>query len=55
MRDLYVTVVDPASAQALAEGRSLEQQTSVLVRTRSPVPGAPLARTAFKLRSGIRA
>lgn len=50
LRDLYVTVVDPASAQALAEGRPLEAQTSVLYRTRSPVPGAPIARTAFQLR-----
>lgn len=49
LQDLYVTVVDPASAQALAEGRPLEEETSVLLRTRSPVPGAPLARTRFKL------
>jgi sugar lactone lactonase YvrE len=51
MRDLYVTVVDPACAQALAEGRPLEAQSSVLYRTRSPVPGAPMARTSFKLPS----
>lgn len=49
LQDLYVTVVDPASAQALAEGRPLEEENSVLLRTRSPVPGSPLARTRFKL------
>lgn len=49
MRDLYVNIVDPASAQALAEGRPLEKQTSVLYRTRSPVAGAPAARPSFKL------
>ena len=49
MRDLYITIVDPASAQALAEGTPLTQQNSVLYRTRSPVPGAPIARTSFKL------
>ena len=54
MRDLYVTVVDPASAQALAEGRPLEEQNSVLFRTRSPVPGAPIARTSFKLEKSIQ-
>ena len=49
MRDLYVTIVDPASAQALADGTPLKEQNSVLYRTRSPVPGAPIARTSFKL------
>jgi sugar lactone lactonase YvrE len=49
MRDLYVTVVDPASAQALADGTPLKEQNSVLFRTRSAVPGAPVARPAFKL------
>jgi sugar lactone lactonase YvrE len=49
MRDLYVTIVDPGAAQRLAEGRPLEEQSSVLLRTRSPVPGAPIARTSFKL------
>jgi sugar lactone lactonase YvrE len=49
MRDLYVTVVDPASAQALADGTPLREQNSVLFRTRSPVPGLPVARPAFKL------
>jgi sugar lactone lactonase YvrE len=50
MRDLYVTIVDPASAQALAEGRPLQEQNSVLYRTRSPVAGVPIARTSFELR-----
>jgi len=49
MRDLYVTVVDPASAQALADGTPLKEQNSVLFRTRSPVPGAPVGRPTFKL------
>jgi sugar lactone lactonase YvrE len=49
MRDLYVTVVDPVSAQALADGTPLREQNSVLFRTGSPVPGAPIARPAFRL------
>jgi sugar lactone lactonase YvrE len=49
MRDLYVTVVDPASARSLADGTPLQEQNSVLLRTRSPVPGAPVARPAFEL------
>jgi len=49
MQDLYVTVVDPVSAQALAEGRPLTQRNSVLYRTRAPVPGAPISRTQFNL------
>jgi sugar lactone lactonase YvrE len=49
MRDLYVNVVDPAAARALAEGRPPEGQNSVLYRSRSPVAGAPIARTAFRL------
>lgn len=49
MRDLYVTVVDPAAAQRLADGVPLTEKTSALYRTRSPIPGAPLARTAFRL------
>lgn len=48
-RDLYVTVVDTASAQALAEGRPLTTRNSTLYRTRSPVPGAPVEKTAFQL------
>ena len=49
MRDLFVTVVDPASAQKLAEGTPLTEMNSVLYRTRSPVVGAPIARTNFTL------
>ncbi len=49
MRDLFVTVVDPASAQKLAEGVPLTEMNSVLYRTRSPVIGAPIARTEFDL------
>jgi sugar lactone lactonase YvrE len=49
MRDLYVTVVDPVSAQALADGTPLRERNSVLFRTGSPVPGAPIARPAFRL------
>ncbi len=49
MQDLYVTIVEPSSARALAEGRPLTQRNSVLYRTRSPVPGAPVLRTAFAL------
>jgi sugar lactone lactonase YvrE len=51
MRDLYVTIVDPASARALAEGRPLTAQNSILYRTHSPVPGAPIARASFKLQA----
>jgi len=51
LQDLYVTVVEAAAAQALAEGAPLTEQTSVLYRGRSPVRGAPLARTAYKLNS----
>lgn len=49
MQDLYVTVVDPDSAQALAEGRPLTERNSVLYRTRSPVPGVAIGRTSFAL------
>jgi len=49
LQDLYVTVVDPDSAQALAEGRPLTERNSVLYRTRAPVPGAAIGRTAFAL------
>jgi sugar lactone lactonase YvrE len=49
-RDLYVNVVDPAAAQRLANGTTLTEKTSVLYRTRSPVPGAPVPRSAFTLR-----
>lgn len=47
MRDLYVTMVDPASAQALAEGRPLTEQSSALYRTRSPVAGAVMERAGL--------
>lgn len=49
LQDLYITVVEPSSAQALAKGRPLEERNSVLYRTRGPVPGAPVLRTDFKL------
>ena len=49
MRDLYVTIVDPVAAQALADGTPLTEKSSVLYRTRAPVAGAPMARTAFTL------
>lgn len=49
MRDLFVTVVDPANAQRLAEGAVLTEMNSVLYRTRAPVVGAPIARTNFTL------
>lgn len=49
MRDLYVNVVDPAAAQALAKGEPIAAQNAVLYRTRSPVAGAPIQRTAFEL------
>ena len=49
LRDLYVTMVDPASAQRLAEGKPLTERNSVLYRTRSPVAGAALARAQFNL------
>lgn len=49
MRDLFVTIVDPAAAQKLAQGVPLTEQSSVLYRTRAPVSGAPIARTEFTL------
>lgn len=49
MRDIFVCVVDPASAQKLAEGVPLTEQTSALYRTRSPVAGAPIAPARFVL------
>ncbi len=49
MRDLYVNVVDPAAAQALADGTPIAEQSSVLYRTRSPVAGAPVPRARFRL------
>lgn len=49
MCDLYVNVVDPAAAQALADGTPITEQASVLYRTRSPVAGARVARAGFDL------
>ncbi len=49
MCDLYVTVVDPAAAQKLAEGVPLTEKSSALYRTRAAIPGAPIGRTAFRL------
>jgi sugar lactone lactonase YvrE len=49
LSDLYVNVVDPAAAQALAEGTPIAEPTSVLYRTRSPVAGAPVPRARFGL------
>jgi sugar lactone lactonase YvrE len=49
LRDLYVTIVDPAGAQALAEGRMPDIQNSLLLKTCSPVAGAPMAPAAFDL------
>jgi sugar lactone lactonase YvrE len=49
LRDLYVTVVEPASAQALAEGSPLTERNSTLFKGRSPVPGAPVAESRFML------
>lgn len=50
MSDLYVTIVDPADAQKLAEGAPITAQNSALYRTRAPVPGAPIGRTEFVLK-----
>lgn len=49
MCDLYVTIVDPADAQKLAEGAPIIEQNSALYRTRAPVAGAPIGRTGFVL------
>ncbi len=49
MRDLYVTMVDPKGAQALAEGRVPDEQNSALYKGRSEVAGAAIARTCFNL------
>lgn len=49
MMDLYITIVDPRAARALAEGRPIERQDSAIFQTRSPVPGAVPAQTRFKL------
>ncbi|PLK25511.1 SMP-30/gluconolactonase/LRE family protein [Novosphingobium sp. TH158] len=49
MRDLFVTVVDTADAQKLADGVPIKAQNSAMYRTRAEVAGAPIARTAFRL------
>lgn len=49
MMDLYVTIVDPQAARALAEGRPIERQDSAIFHTRSPVPGAVPAKTRLRL------
>ncbi|MCJ8156569.1 SMP-30/gluconolactonase/LRE family protein [Sphingomonas sp. LaA6.9] len=49
LRDLYVSVVDPASARQLAQGLPLTERSSAIYRTRSPVAGAPIERTHFAL------
>lgn len=45
--ELYVTVVDPAAAQKLAEGAPLTEKSSALYRCTAPIPGAPMATTRF--------
>ena len=50
LSDLLVTLVDPAGAQALAEGRMPEVQNSLLLKTRGPMRGAPMAAAGFDLR-----
>ncbi len=49
MRELYVTMVDPAGAQALAEGRMPDEMNSHLYKCPSPKKGAAIARTRFAL------
>lgn len=49
LQDLYVTIVDPAAAQALADATPLKERTSTLFRARSPVPGARREHTRLKL------
>jgi sugar lactone lactonase YvrE len=49
LRDLFVTTVDPSSAQALAEARPLTERNSFLYKTRSPVPGRAMAPATFAL------
>lgn len=47
--DLYITMVDTAAAQLLAEGKPLTEQSSVLYRGRSAVPGQAFAESEFEL------
>ena len=49
MQGIYGTMVDPAAAQALAQGRTPDTLTSHLYEGKAPVPAAPIARTAFAL------
>lgn len=46
-RDLYVTIVEPASAHALAEGRPLTERNSTLYKGRSPIVGAFVVPSRF--------
>ncbi len=47
--DMFVCMVDHAGAQALAEGRVIEAQNSLLFKTRSPVKGTVLQPARFRL------
>lgn len=49
MRDLFVTVVDPADAQKLAEGAPITAQNSALYTSRAPVAGTRIEHTLFRL------
>ena len=48
-RDLYLTIVSRESVSELKDGQMPSQETSRLLKGRSPVVGAPLARTRFQL------
>jgi len=48
-RDMYITVVSSASAQALKAGRMPSAKTSVLYRARSNVAGQAIPKTRFRL------
>ena len=48
-RDLYLTIVSRESVLELKKGQMPSQETSQLMKARSPVVGAPLARTRFEL------
>lgn len=47
MQDMFVCMVDQAGAQALAEGRAIEAQNSVLFSAPSPVTGAAMQPADF--------
>ncbi len=49
MSELYLTMVDPAGAQALAEGRMPDEMNSHLYKCASPQKGAAIARASFVL------